>query len=230
MLSPPYSSPLPVAGCAVTGNSILAFLCSCDVLEVTSCRSEMSGHTPQSDSRGSLTWASPWLATIGHSSRTGWEIPLLEAKESGRFVVQVTCQVPFTKECLHTCPGTAHPRGKHQLLWSRQTPSPRLSGNSWQLTVEYQTWVCRIRASIFPLDKRMLRPRFLPLYSEMMCELVATLQECYNCGTLLHQCSLSQPDANIDTMCPFSSQMTSYKSHILHCHVSRHFAAQLLLP
>lgn len=51
----------------------------------------------------------PWLATIGLSSRTGWEIALLERKESGHFVVQVPGQVPFMEERLHTCPHTVHP-------------------------------------------------------------------------------------------------------------------------
>lgn len=70
----------------------------------------MAGHTPQSSSRGFLTWASPWLATIGLSSRKGWENPLLERKESGHFEGQVTGHEPFTEECLHTCPCIAHTR------------------------------------------------------------------------------------------------------------------------
>lgn len=53
------------------GSRVVAFLCSCDVREVMGCRRGMSGHTAQSSSQGSLTWASPWVGTTGLSGQAG---------------------------------------------------------------------------------------------------------------------------------------------------------------
>lgn len=161
VISPPCSSPLALAGCAVMGNSLVAFLCSCDVPEVMGCRRGMSGHTAQPSSQGSLTWASPWVGTIGLSSRTGWEIPLLEGKEESG-----TLKSRWLANCcswrgVYTC--TVHLWGKCLLLWSWQTLSPRLPGSSWQLTADYQTWGHCTTASIFPLGRRTFRPRFWPV-------------------------------------------------------------------
>lgn len=62
----------------------------------------MSEHTAQSSSQDSLTWASPWVGTNGLSSRTGWEIPLLEGKEeSGTSKSRWLAKVLFMKECLY---------------------------------------------------------------------------------------------------------------------------------
>lgn len=169
---------------------IIGFLCN--VIEVTRLWREAAGHIPQSSSQGSLTRASPRSTMVSCLVGKGWEIPLLERRGSGCFVVQLTDSVPFAEGC---------PWGKCQLLRSRQTPGPGLSGNSWQLTVKYQTWGHHIKESVFP-SGRTLRWRFLPVYLEM------TLQEPNSRGSLLKQWWLPQPGTNVDTMCPFSSQMT----------------------
>lgn len=156
MLSSPFSSPLPLGGCAVMGNREVAFLCSCDVLEVTGCRSGMSGHTAQSSSQGSFTRASPWVGTIGKF--LCWRgRRRVEPHSSGGLPSAVHGGV-FICVSLHSA-SLRETSASVELANPESTAARELLA----LTADYQTWGHCIPASIFPLGRRTLRPGFLPV-------------------------------------------------------------------
>lgn len=138
------------------GNREVAFLCSCDVLEVTGCRSGMSGDTAQSSSQGSLTRASPWVGTIGKflcwrgRRRVEPHSPggLPSAVHGGVFIC-----VSLRSASLRETSASVE----------LANPESMAARELLALTADYQTWGHCIPASIFPLGRRILTPGFLPV-------------------------------------------------------------------
>lgn len=143
------------------GNREVAFLCSCDVLEVTGCRSEMSGHTAQSSSQGSFTRASPWVGTIGKflcwrgRRRVEPHSPggLPSAVHGGVFIC-----VSLRSASLRETSASVE----------LANPESMAARELLALTADYQTWGHCIPASIFPLGRRTLTPGFLPVQPGMV--------------------------------------------------------------
>lgn len=200
VLSPPYFSPFPLAGEGKRSFDFLqlwhAWVNTIQGWEGRVCAFSIS--------MGLFTRAAPWLATTRPSSRTGWEILLLERKTNGHFMLQATCQLQLRWEPFHILLHLV------KNISSRGVGKPQVCDcqGTQQLAAPYQTGGYSTRAYIFPFDSRTFRPSFICVLRNDVWATVATPQESNSSDTFLKQYCLLQPDTDVGTMCPFSSQMT----------------------